>query len=266
MRTTFVAAAAVLVAGLVLLALPRRVEGQAPIVAQEDGAYEMEIVVRGTPRPALWLGGQRYVEGRLGERYAIRLHNHAWRRVEVVVAVDGRDAIDGGPAHAGKRGYVIRPHSTVEIDGFRLSLNDVAAFRFTTVPDSYAARMGSPWSAGHVSASFFPERVERFRYPLPMAGRAPAATAPRDSDRSAGERRSQNLGTEFGERRYSPVNETSFVRENPSWPTARVAIHYDDRRGLCRRGLDMFCDSPPDRRWDRPEEPRFSAPPPDWQE
>ena len=64
----------------------------------------------------------------------------ARRRVEAVVSVDGLDAVDGKPASVGKRGYMIPAFGDVTIDGWRTSLSTVAAFRFSSVRDSYAAR------------------------------------------------------------------------------------------------------------------------------
>jgi hypothetical protein len=244
------------------------------------GEYQLEILVGGSPLPASYLSGQAYVEGRIGERYVLRIHNRSWRRVEAVISVDGRDAIDGRDAQLGKRGYVIPAYSFIDVDGFRLNRADVAAFRFTTVPDSYTARMGTPWKVGVVGVAFFPEFVRprpRPRPPLAMEGRgrpgtwdeaaeAPAAGAAKSSrpydgdDAYPGSRR--NLGTEFGERRYSPVSETSFNRENWGSPAARLSLRYDDRRGLCNLGLGAFCYPTYPPPYDPPYYPPYYPPPP----
>jgi hypothetical protein len=264
-------AAAAVVAGILLL-VPKPVDGQAPVfVPTEPSRFGMDIVVHGVSQPVYRLSGQGYVEGHMGERYSVRLYNHSGSRVEAVVAVDGRDAMDGGAAQTSKRGYVLGPYATTQIDGFRLSLDEVAAFRFTTVGDSYASRMGTPWSVGTVSASFFPERVIRPR-PLRSVEAPSAGAEPRSRRGSARDESSQNLGTEFGERRQSPVQETAFVRQNPSWPAARVALRYNDRRGLCSIGVESLCDHVPWPPMD-PYDPypaasprRFSTPPPGWSE
>jgi hypothetical protein len=223
--------------------------------------YEVQVVVHGAPRTLHWLNGQRYVEGRLGERYEIRVYNRTWRRAEVVVSVDGRDAVDGRPASINKRGYVIAPGSFVGIDGFRLSRDEVAAFRFTTVPDSYASRMGTPFRVGVIDVAVFPERVEERRFPPPHW--APRSESSRDLDDRAGRSRPQGMGTEFGERRVSPVVETRFDRESWSSPAARFTVRYDDEEGLCATGLSAFCREPV-HSWPPPYEPPFAQPPPGW--
>jgi hypothetical protein len=263
--------AAVVVAGILLL-LPKSVDGQAPVLtAPQPSGFGMDIVVRGSTQPVYRLAGQGYIEGRIGERYTIRLYNHTYTRVEAVVSVDGRDAMDGGPAQTGKRGYVLGPYASMEIDGFRLSLDEVAAFRFTSVADSYASRMGSSWNIGAVQASFFPERIMRPR-PLRASEPRAAGASPRARHDPAQDESSQNLGTEFGERRLSQVQETTFVRQNPAWPAARLLLRYNDRRGLCSMGINALCDRAP---W-TPVDPydpypmppprRFSSPPPGWQD
>ena len=129
----------------------------------QSGSYQVQIIVDGSARSVYYHRGHTYIEGTRGDRYVIRVHNRTWRRVEAVISVDGRDVIDGKSSTLGKRGYVIPPHSYVDVDGFRLSMNDVAAFRFTDVPDSYASRMGTPWNVGIIGVAVFPERVYRPR-------------------------------------------------------------------------------------------------------
>ena len=100
--------------------------------------------------------------GHLGDRYTIRVTNHTSRRVEAVVSVDGRDVIDGKPGDfARKSGYLVPAWGQVEIDGWRLSQAQAAAFRFSSVADSYAARMGSARNVGVIGVAIFPERVYR---------------------------------------------------------------------------------------------------------
>jgi hypothetical protein len=53
-----------------------------------------------------------------------------------------------------------------------------------------------------------------------------------------------NLGTEYGEDRYSPVAEVPFRRANPSRPDRVVTLRYDDASGLQARGIDVYPDYP----------------------
>ena len=45
----------------------------------------------------------------------------------------------------------------VEIDGWRKSMDEVAAFYFTALPDSYAARTGRPDNVGVIGVALFRE-------------------------------------------------------------------------------------------------------------
>jgi hypothetical protein len=124
------------------------------------GGYEVEVLVNGVPTPTFFHSGETYALGRMGERYTLRVWNRSSRRVEAVVSVDGRDVIDGKPGDfRGKRGYLVPAWGSVDIDGWRLSDRQAAAFRFTTVSDSYAGRTGSARNVGVIGVAVFPERV-----------------------------------------------------------------------------------------------------------
>jgi hypothetical protein len=109
--------------------------------------------------PTFASGGRTYVMGTVGSRYAIVVTNPTPRRVEVVLSVDGLDAMDGQPAnYVDKRGYILPPYGDTTVDGFRTSLQEVAAFRFSSVSDSYAGRLGQPRDIGVIGAAFFAEQ------------------------------------------------------------------------------------------------------------
>lgn len=113
---------------------------------------------RGCPLAALSLGGRVYVVGEAGRRYGVLVRNDTGQRVEVVLSVDGLDAIDGRPADLDKRGYLVGPFDTLTVDGFRRSSAEVAAFRFGSVRDSYAARTGDGRDVGVVGVALFTEQ------------------------------------------------------------------------------------------------------------
>ncbi len=107
-------------------------------------------------------GGKDYVVGEAGTRYAIVIQNNTGYRYECVASVDGLDVIDGRTAAYTKRGYLIQPHGTLEIDGFRRSSDAVAAFRFSSVRGSYAAKSGkSDRNVGVIGIAFFNEEGAR---------------------------------------------------------------------------------------------------------
>ena len=101
---------------------------------------------------------RNFVIGQEGQRYEIIVHNQTGGRFEVLGSVDGLDVIDGLPAHFEKRGYVIEPHGTLRIEGWRRSHTEVAAFRFGRVSDSYAARTTGDRNVGVIGFAFFAER------------------------------------------------------------------------------------------------------------
>lgn len=154
----------------VLFALPAAAVPASPSWAPP---YEVQVVVDGTPVREFLHDGRYYVEGRKGERYVLRLVNRTDRRVEVVATVDGLDVVDGKPGDfVRKRGYVLAPWQTYDIDGFRLDMGRVAAFRFSSVNGSYAARTGNARNVGVIGVAFFEERRPMPRpRPMPMRPR-----------------------------------------------------------------------------------------------
>ena len=158
---------AILVAGLVACATPARNAESRPLRASTSG-YEVQVLVDGSPAPTFWHDGENYVMGHTGERYIIRVHNHTGHRIEAVVTVDGRDAIDGKSGDfQRKRGYLVPAWGQVDLDGWRLSQSQAAAFRFSSVADSYAARTGNAREVGVIGVAVFPERVYHPR-PMPV--------------------------------------------------------------------------------------------------
>lgn len=106
-----------------------------------------------------------FVVGRVGDAYTIVVTNRSSHRFEVVASVDGLDVIDGKTADLDHRGYIMRPYGEVRIDGFRQSMNTVAAFRFGAVADSYAAQTGSARNVGVIGVAVFAERGDRWNDP-----------------------------------------------------------------------------------------------------
>ncbi|HRI71755.1 MAG TPA: hypothetical protein PK156_46300, partial [Polyangium sp.] len=104
-------------------------------------------------------GEKNFVVGEAGRRYSIVIRNRTPNRVECVVSVDGLDVVDGRTAAFNKRGYLVQPHGELEIDGFRQSVESVAAFRFGSVRGSYAGqKTGDTRNVGVIGLAFFHER------------------------------------------------------------------------------------------------------------
>lgn len=145
----------VLAVGMLACATPAHAQS----LQGQRGGYGVEVLVDGVPAPTFHHRGESYVMGRMGERYVIRVNNYTGRRVEAVVSVDGRDVIDGRTASwQNKRGYLVPAWGSVDIDGWRLSEQQAAAFRFSRVARSYAARTGDARNVGVIGVAVFPER------------------------------------------------------------------------------------------------------------
>ena len=127
-------------------------------------------------------GGRNYVVGEGGHRYTIVLRNNTSFRLEVVLSVDGLDVLDGKAASFAKRGYIMDPRGELEVDGFRQSMDAVAAFRFGSVRGSYAGqKTGDTRNVGVIGVALFnevgtnpvpwsPDEVERRRDANPFPG------------------------------------------------------------------------------------------------
>ncbi len=103
--------------------------------------------------------GRHIASSEHGSRYEVVLKNDARRAVEVLVSVDGLDAMDGRPASFKKRGYVLAPFETLAVEGFRTSAATVAAFHFGGMSDSYGHRRhGNTTNAGVVGIAVFEEK------------------------------------------------------------------------------------------------------------
>lgn len=322
---------------LMLPALPVCLEGRADAAAlrSQNGNYELQVVENGAPAQTFWHSGESYVLGYSGERYTLRIVNNSGQRIEAVVSVDGRDAVDGKPAdYRSKRGYLVPADGSVEVDGWRLSRGQAAAFRFSSVGESYAARTGSAREVGVIGVAIFPERynpppppprplyVPRYdrrsgddysgplggaeknrdesewsgrsapsTTPAPESGPRPVQPPPATSEsqglaksatRAGGaladpdyQRHSNRpgLGTAFGERVNSPIQEVSFVRANPTYPSAVLGVRYNDRDGLIAMGVNVdgdssYYDDSYARRTAQPfpvPERRYASPPPGWE-
>ena len=128
-------------------------------VSAANGAITVSVRdAWGEPLDAMHVGDRTYVVGQEGERYSIVIANHTSRRFEAVATVDGLDVINGKTGTFGNRGYILMPRASLEIDGFRQSEAQVAAFRFSKVRDSYAAGRGEARNVGVIGVAFFAER------------------------------------------------------------------------------------------------------------
>lgn len=192
--------------------------------------------------------GDTWVAGTPGNRYGVRLTNTTGERVLVVLSVDGINAVTGQTAAPSQAGYVLEPWESTEIAGWRKSLDDIAQFVFTDLGDSYAARTGRPRNVGVIGVAVFKEsRPRYYPMPAPSLGRgreyerdeAKSASAPAASgaiqEQAADSAARQSMGTGHGQREWSPVGQTQFVRATRS-PAQISELRYDDAHRLMAIG------------------------------
>jgi len=123
---------------------------------------------RGAALSAYQSGDNLVCIGESGERFSVEIENLSNHRLEFVVTVDGLDVLTGARGSFSNRGYVLDPGERREIKGWRTSVNDVAAFKFSTVADGYAnQKTGNTANVGVIGTAVF---AERGTTPKPYAG------------------------------------------------------------------------------------------------
>ena len=103
--------------------------------------------------------GKRFIEGKEGRTYSIVIKNVCHSRLEAVVSVDGLDVLNGRSASLSIKGYIINPGDSLTIKGFRTSREAVAAFKFSSVSESYSQeKYGTSRNVGVIGLALFTEK------------------------------------------------------------------------------------------------------------
>ncbi len=250
----------VLAATLAATALPALAIGHRADIAILDRAT-------GTELPVHWHQGRAYVVGRPGNEYQVIVRNRRQEDVLAVVSVDGVNVLSGETASSRQGGYVLAPWERMDIQGWRKSLAETAAFYFTSLGDSYAGRTGRPANVGVIGVALF-NRKARYVEPhvsaapppsphpyakerhegLTVDSAAPAAGASSEAQRTYRHAppaapsalpvpaQSAPLGTGHGRRESSAAQYVEFERAT-SGPVETIAIYYDSYRNLVAQGV-----------------------------
>lgn len=225
------------------------------VLPQTQARVEIVDRTEGRVLPMYWHQGRRYVVGKPGNEYTIRVRNGAAGRILAVMSVDGVNVITGDTASMQQSGYVLAPNESADIAGWRKSMARTAAFYFTALPDSYAARTGRPDNVGVIGVAVFRERarpivLEEFRrkdaaraegQSAPAAANAPA-DAKAEANDSAAQSMRERLGTGHGRSETSYASYTRFERASDT-PAETIAIYYDSYENLVAQGVAV--GSPP---------------------
>jgi hypothetical protein len=238
----------------------------------EPAAVEIYDRTEGRVLPTYTHQGRRYVVGKPGNEYSIRVRNQSGGRVLAVMSVDGVNAISGDTASTAQTGYVLSPYESADIAGWRKSMSNTAAFYFTTLPDSYAARTGRPDNVGVIGVAVFRERPRRVAEQQlerreaardaaePMAKAAkPSSGGALNSDAAAAPQPS--LGTGHGRSESSYASYTQFERAS-TVPEQTISIYYDSYQNLLALGVPV--GAPRVARWQPdpfPDRGRFTPDP-----
>lgn len=178
-----------------------------------------------------WHEGRAYVVGKPGNEYQVSVRNRLREDVLAVVSVDGVNVISGETANPAQTGYVLSGGQSYDIVGWRKSLAETAAFYFTALPDSYAARTGRPDNVGVIGVALF----RRKKTPQPIAEPRAKAESRRDAAGAPAAAES-SIGTGHGRRESSPAQQVAFERAAPA-PAETVILYYDSYANLLARGV-----------------------------
>lgn len=184
-----------------------------------------------------WHEGRAYVAGKPGNEYHVSVRNRRGEDLLAVVSVDGVNVVSGETADPSQGGYVLSPHHSLDIQGWRKSLSETAAFYFTALPDSYAARTARPEHVGVIGVALFRRKPVQA---APREGRpelsrekhsgAGAADAARSAEAAA------PLGTGHGRRETTHARQVAFERATLT-PVETLMLYYDSHRNLVARGV-----------------------------
>lgn len=170
-----------------------------------------------------------YLEAVKGKHYKLRIKNTSNKRIGVVVAVDGRNILNGKKSYLrhNERMYVLDPYETASYKGWRTARNQVNRFYFTSAGDSYSSVWGDHSAMGVIAVAVFNEK-QRHYYNKKYKNNA---------KRSArkGYLADESSGTGFGEEAYSPSVRVHF--KATSRPAYKHFFKYEWRNTLCKRGI-----------------------------
>ena len=160
--------------------------------------------VSGETLPMYWHDGRWWVPGKPGNRYAVSLTNRSGVRTMAVVSIDGVNVVSGETAAHDQTGYVLSQGQYAQITGWRKNLARVAAFEFTALPDSYAARTGRPDNVGVIGVAVFREKPRYVPTPSPALTQ-PAPRARSDSSQESSRDAAGQAAKPASSNRHPPI-------------------------------------------------------------
>lgn len=187
-----------------------------------------------------------YMEAKKGQRYSIQVINKSYRRIGVVIAVDGRNIIDGKKSDLkrNERMYIIGPYETNTFEGWRTGMDRTNRFYFTEQSDSYTEKVFADASAmGTIALAVYREKLPEivpysggtFRMKESPSGAAPCVPGESHSTDKLEQKKNEQAGTGFGETTYSPAYRVHFDPERTM--AEKIVMKYEWRSELCKKGI-----------------------------
>jgi hypothetical protein len=187
-----------------------------------------------------------YMEAVKGQKYSVQVINKSDRRIGVVVAVDGRNIIDGKKSDLKRteQMYIIGPYEANTFEGWRTGMDRTNRFYFTEQSDSYAEKVFADASAmGTIALAVYKEKLSEI---VPYSGKssrmkdvpAGGASCPPGASGSADRselKKNEQAGTGFGETTYSPAYIVHFDPEDKM--AEKIVLKYEWRSELCKKGI-----------------------------
>jgi hypothetical protein len=220
--------------------------------------YELQILVNGSPITEYFHDNNYFVEGRESTEFSIQIKNSSFEDIEAIISLDGLSILDGKQAGNKSSGFVVKAYNSAKLDGWAISNQQAKAFFFTAGSNSYAAKTKKASNIGVIGAMIFRKKQPKmvWRNNLLQTNQTPwnVVTGPRLNQVSASISASasatgaiafnsasadaeNNLGAGWGDTISQTLVNVNFERRDPDNPDSLMAIYYDDRKGLERRGI-----------------------------
>jgi len=199
--------------------------------------YSAHVLVNGRKVKEYRHNGLTFIEAKDGTEFAIEVKNHQGGRVLAIVSVDGLDIIDGKPATAKSRGYIIDGYNSETLHGYRKNENQVANFKFTCGGNSYATDKGKGENNGIIAVKFIGEAIAYAKQlvPSPFPNTPPRLpTYPKPYYYNAGDFKGGNV---YGG--SAPCSDTVFYESAPRGASASAGLSFRACSDVAPAAFDM---------------------------
>lgn len=235
---------------------------------------ELSVLVKVKPLHQYEHNGKKFIQGETDKAFVLSYKNIHPYRVLVIPSVDGVSAIDGKTATKDGGGYVVEGGATLEVKGWRTSLEEVRQFVFVTKEggQTYVEQIGKgtancgvislrvvkEWQPPIVNTpAIFLQDFNDLQGQISDASLSGTVTTGVGVTISDGSIQTADipvtltsanisssvlvssgfdLGTKFGEAKESKAKEISFTR---SEQVQEFTIYYASLSGLCELGVDL---------------------------